>query len=116
MPADVFAALASPARRELLERLRAGGPAPVASLASAFEMRRPSVSEHLRVLREAGLVTEQRQGRQRIYRLHPEPLLEVTAWLAPYEVFWRQRLSGLRDLLDSSAEGGGVSGKGDRDG
>lgn len=105
MPADVFAALASPTRRELLESLRAGGPAPVASLAAAFDMRRPSVSEHLKVLRDAGLVTEQRHGRQRIYRLRPEPLREVSAWLAPYEEFWRGRLANLRELLDTDEIG-----------
>jgi len=100
---DVFAALANPTRRDLLQALLERGPQPAQSLAALFEMARPSVSEHLRVLREAGLVEERRAGRQRIYRLEAEPLHEVADWLAPYERFWRARLAGLRDLLDSGA-------------
>lgn len=100
---DVFAALASPARRRLLGLLLERGPLPVQELASHFAMRRPSVSEHLRVLKDAGLVAEQKSGRQRYYHLEPEPLREVSEWLSPYERFWRERLRGLRDLLDSEA-------------
>jgi DNA-binding transcriptional ArsR family regulator len=81
---DVFAALASPARREVL-RLLLDGPRTVNDLASHFDMRRPSVSEHLRVLREAGLVSEQRDGRERRYQLEPRPLTEVRDWMDPYE-------------------------------
>lgn len=99
---DVFAALASPIRRELLRLLLHQGPQPVAQLAMNFDMRRPSVSEHLKVLRDAGLISERRSGRQRIYRLEPEPLREVRDWLNPYERFWREKLTNLRDLLDES--------------
>ncbi len=97
----IFAALASPVRREVLRMLREQGPQPVAQLASAFDMARPSFSEHLRVLREAGLVSERKVGRQRLYRLEAVGLYEVQEWLHPYERFWREKLSGLRDLLDS---------------
>jgi DNA-binding transcriptional ArsR family regulator len=106
MPAttnDVFAALANPTRRELL-RLLLDGPQPVARMAARFEMARPSVSEHLRVLREAGLVSERRAGRQRYYQLEAGPLRELSEWLHPYEQFWRERLTGLRDLLDELAQ------------
>ncbi|CAM5492414.1 MULTISPECIES: metalloregulator ArsR/SmtB family transcription factor [Streptomyces] len=96
----VFAALASAVRREVLRLLRDGGPQPVQALADHFDMRRPSLSEHLRVLREAGLVSEQRSGRQRIYRLEAAPLAEVQDWLHPYERFWRGRLKDLGALLD----------------
>ncbi|MFL6001127.1 MAG: ArsR/SmtB family transcription factor [Streptomyces sp.] len=96
----VFAALASAVRREVLRLLRDGGPQPVQALAGHFDMRRPSLSEHLRVLREAGLVSEQRSGRQRIYRLEAAPLAEVQDWLHPYERFWRGRLKDLGALLD----------------
>ncbi|WP_301175467.1 ArsR/SmtB family transcription factor [Actinomadura geliboluensis] len=99
MTADVFAALASPVRRELTALLL-GGPRPVNDLAAHFTMSRPSVSEHLRVLREAGLVTERRDGRRRVYRLEPGPLRELSEWLTPYERFWREKLSNLRELLD----------------
>ncbi|MFI9611450.1 ArsR/SmtB family transcription factor [Streptomyces sp. NPDC052023] len=96
----VFAALANATRREVLRLLRDGGPQPVQALADHFAMRRPSLSEHLKVLRDAGLVSEQRSGRQRIYRLEAAPLADVQDWLHPYERFWRERLTGLGDLLD----------------
>ena len=94
-----FAALASPTRRALLDMLR-DGPRPVRELAAAFDMRRPSVSEHLRVLREAGLVAEERRGRERHYRLEPAPLRDVADWLQSFEAFWRGRLANLRAHLD----------------
>jgi DNA-binding transcriptional ArsR family regulator len=96
---EVFAALASPVRREVL-RLLLEGPRAVHELAEHFEMRRPSLSEHLRVLRQAGLVSERKDGRLRYYSLQAEPLQEVSQWLSPYERFWRERLTRLRDLLD----------------
>lgn len=96
----VFAALANATRREVLRLLRDEGPQPVQELAAHFAMRRPSLSEHLRVLRDAGLVREQRAGRQRIYRLQAAPLAEVQDWLHPYERFWREQLKGLGGLLD----------------
>ncbi|MEW2252002.1 MULTISPECIES: metalloregulator ArsR/SmtB family transcription factor [unclassified Streptomyces] len=96
----VFAALANATRREVLRLLRDGGPQPVQALADHFAMRRPSLSEHLKVLKDAGLVSEQRAGRQRIYRLEAVPLAEVQDWLRPYERFWREQLKGLGDLLD----------------
>jgi DNA-binding transcriptional ArsR family regulator len=96
---DVFAALANPVRRELL-RLLLDGPRTVNDLASHFDMRRPSVSEHLRVLREARLVSEQRAGRERHYRLEAGPLIELQDWLHPYERFWRARLKSLRETLE----------------
>ncbi|MEV1060787.1 metalloregulator ArsR/SmtB family transcription factor [Micromonospora chalcea] len=98
---DVFAALANPTRREVLRLLRDEGEQPVQRLADRFEMRRPSLSEHLRVLKDAGLVTERPVGRQRVYALRPEPLREVADWFTPYERFWRQRLAGLGDVLDA---------------
>jgi DNA-binding transcriptional ArsR family regulator len=100
---DVFAALASPVRRELIHLLL-DGPHSVNELASHFEMRRPSVSEHLKVLRDAGLVTEQRSGRHRLYRLEAGPLMELSQWLTPYERFWREKLTGLRELLDETGD------------
>ncbi len=101
---DVFSALASPARRQLLGLLLERGPLAVQDLAAHFAMQRPSVSEHLRVLKDAGLVREQRSGRQRLYRLEPQPLHEVSQWLTPYERFWRESLAGLRELLDDEAD------------
>jgi DNA-binding transcriptional ArsR family regulator len=97
---DVFTAIANPARREVLRMLRDGGPHPVSRLASQFDMTRPSLSEHLRLLKDAGLVTERRDGRQRLYSLRTEPLHELAGWLAPYEKFWKDRLAGLAEFLE----------------
>jgi DNA-binding transcriptional ArsR family regulator len=99
MPADVFSALASPVRRSLLELL-AERPQTVNELAAQFAMRRPSVSEHLRVLKDCGLVREQRAGRHRVYDLDARPLKQVAEWVHPFERFWRERLHALADLLD----------------
>lgn len=104
----LFAALANGTRREVLRLLRERGPQPVQVLADHFAMRRPSLSEHLRVLREAGLVSEERAGRQRIYRLEAAPLADVQDWLHPYERFWRDRLKGLGDLLDRMSDDAGT--------
>lgn len=94
---DVFGALASPARREVL-RLLLDGPRTVNDIASHFDMRRPSVSEHLRVLRDAHLVSERRAGRERHYQLEPRPLMELRDWLHPYERFWREHLKALHGV------------------
>lgn len=99
MSDEVFAALASPVRREVL-KLLLGGAKPVQELADHFDMRRPSLSEHLRVLKDAGLVSERKDGRFRYYSLEAAPLREVSQWLGPYERFWREKLGNLRDLLD----------------
>lgn len=97
----VFSALASPVRREVLRLLRDAGPQSVTELAARFDMARPSFSEHLSVLRDAGLVSESRSRRQRIYRLEGAALYEVQEWLHPFERFWREKLGELRDLLDT---------------
>ncbi|MEO3884555.1 metalloregulator ArsR/SmtB family transcription factor [Nonomuraea sp. B5E05] len=99
-PDHVFTALASPARRELLRLLRDEGAQPAGRLAERFDMSRPSVSEHLRVLRDAGLVSETRKGRERHYRLEAAPLMEIRDWLSPYERFWRERLATLTTVLN----------------
>ena len=96
----LFAALANGTRREVLRLLRVEGPQPVQRLADRFDMRRPSLSEHLRVRREAGLVSGRRRGRERHCRLEAGPLSEVRDWLDPYERFWRETLGDLRELLD----------------
>lgn len=95
----LFSALASPVRRRLLELL-ADGPRNVSSLAGEFDMSRPSVSEHLQILRNTGLVTEVSSGRQRIYSLNAGPLREIGDWLHPFERYWRNQLSKLSELLE----------------
>ena len=95
-----FSALADPTRRAILDQLR-GGSAPVTEIAANFRMSRPAVSKHLRVLREARLVTEKRDGRQRVYELTPGPLLECAHWLEQYRQFWQVSLLSLKRHVES---------------
>jgi DNA-binding transcriptional ArsR family regulator len=97
--ADVFRAVADPTRRAILDRLRAG-PAAVNALAADFAWRRPTVSKHLRILREARLVQEQRVGRERLYRLDPRPLQTVAGWVEGYRSFWQVSLGNLKRHLE----------------
>ncbi|MEV7605118.1 metalloregulator ArsR/SmtB family transcription factor [Paenarthrobacter sp. NPDC089322] len=96
---DVFGALANPSRRTILDSLLAG-PLSAGELTGRLDLSRSSASEHLAVLREAGLVREERQGRRRIYHLQAAGLQEVSGWLKHYEQYWNQRLDALADLLD----------------
>jgi|SRR5689334_2712855 len=99
LQADVFRAIADPTRRAMLDRLRAG-PAPVNALAGDFRQTRPAISKHLRVLREARLVTEQRSGRQRLYELQPQQLQQVAGWIEGYRAFWLVNLGNLKRYLE----------------
>jgi DNA-binding transcriptional ArsR family regulator len=101
--AEVFAAIAHPMRRRILDLL-AEQERPVHDLARHFGVSRPAVSQHLRILLAAGLVEEQRQGRERRYRLTPQPLAQIQAWLAHYERFWPERLQRLGGYLDAEEE------------
>ncbi len=78
----------------MLEILR-DHPATVTELADALPIARPGVSRHLRVLREAGLVSVEQDAQRRIYRLNPEALIEVDDWLESYRELWRHRLDAL---------------------
>ena len=73
------------------------------TIAGHFQMSRPAVSQHLRILLEAGLVTEQRHGRERRYRLVPERLAPVRDWIAHYEQFWDDHLQRLQKHLSQEA-------------
>ncbi len=95
---EVFGAISHPARRRMLDLL-AEGDRPVNAIAGHFEMSRPAVSQHLRVLLDTGLVTEQRHGRERRYRLAPERLSPVRDWIAHYERFWDDHLQRLQAQL-----------------
>ncbi|SPM42557.1 DNA-binding transcriptional regulator, ArsR family, partial [Mycobacterium numidiamassiliense] len=98
-PDRIFLALANPVRRELLEIL-ARQQLSAGELSERFELSRPAVAEHLKVLREAGLVADEPQGRHRIYRLTAEPLAELNDWLHPFERFWRGRLAVLAEAAE----------------
>lgn len=99
MTPDIFEALANPIRRQLLAHLRQG-PRPVKQLAAPFDLGRPAISAHLRILREAGLVYEEWRGRENFYHLDPRPLSTVRDWLAEYDTFWSDKLNNLSHLLD----------------
>src|SRR4051794_19270709 len=95
---DLLETLAEPRRRRLLDVLRSGE-ASVGTLVDKVGSSQPLVSKHLRVLREAGLVEARVDGQRRLYRLRPEPLLELDAWLEPYREIWRSSLDRLEAHL-----------------
>jgi DNA-binding transcriptional ArsR family regulator len=100
---DVFAAISHPARRHMLDLL-AEADHSVNAMAGHFKMSRPAVSQHLRVLLDSGLVTEERHGRERRYHFVPERLGPVRDWIALYERFWDDRLQRLQKLLSKRGE------------
>jgi len=95
----VFQALADPSRRAIFESL-AGGEVAVKDLAARFEISQPAISQHLAVLREAGLVRGRREGRCVYYRIEPEGLRPLVDWIAHYRAFWDERMARLGRLLE----------------
>jgi DNA-binding transcriptional ArsR family regulator len=96
---SAFAILAEPNRRALLNLL-ATSERSVGELERQLRMPQPSVSKHLRVLREAGFVESRIDAQRRVYRLRPEPLMEVDSWLAPFRRFWSAHVDALERHLD----------------
>jgi DNA-binding transcriptional ArsR family regulator len=96
---QVFAALAHPTRRAIVERL-ARGPATVGELAEPYDVALPTISEHLRVLRQAGLLEQTHDGRLRRCTLKTAPLTEVYGWVMRYRVFW----DGILDQIQEEVE------------
>lgn len=93
---DVFRAIADPNRRRILDLLH-GGERSVRRLVVEFDTSFAAVSQHLRVLREAGLVRRRREGRNQVYSANAVALKHVHDWLARYEAFWRARFDGLEE-------------------
>jgi DNA-binding transcriptional ArsR family regulator len=98
----VFGVLAEPRRRRILDLVR-DGERSVGELVEALAMSQPAVSKHLRVLREAGLVEARVDEQRRLYRLRPDPLRELDAWLAPYRWAWDASLDRLENRLGEMA-------------
>jgi DNA-binding transcriptional ArsR family regulator len=96
---SVFEALAHPVRREVL-RLLSERELTANALAEPFAMSRPAVSQHLRVLREAGLVRDTRSGRHHVYVLVPEALVAADRWLEHFRHFWPEKLLRLHETLE----------------
>ena len=99
---SAFTVLAEPSRRAILTLL-ASGELSVGDLESALNLSQPSVSKHLRVLRDAGFVEATIEAQRRVYRIRPEPLQEVDAWMAPFRRYWSARVDALERHLDRIA-------------
>src|SRR5882724_8628505 len=95
---EMFRALADPTRRKVFELL-AGGELNVSALTGRFDVSQSAISQHLAVLRGAGLVTERREGRHAYYRAQPEGLAPMIDWIAHYRAFWPSRIERLKKLL-----------------
>lgn len=90
--------IAEPSRRRILDQL-VGGEQPVGTLVEQLAMSQPAVSKHLRVLRDAGLVSVRGDGQRRLYSVRAEPLMELDEWLEPYRRMWRTSLDKLERHL-----------------
>jgi DNA-binding transcriptional ArsR family regulator len=96
---STFAVIAEPSRRAILSLL-ATSERSVGDIEQQLRLPQPSVSKHLRVLREAGFVESRVDAQRRLYRVKPEPLMEVDAWLAPFRRFWSAHIDALERHLD----------------
>lgn len=105
---STFAVLAEPNRRLLLDTLRDGART-VNMLVEAIGLSQPAVSKHLRILRDAGLVTVRPEGQRRWYEVDTAPLADLDAWLEPYRAHWATRLDALERHLDNTAARPGVA-------
>lgn len=97
---SVFEVLAEPHRRQILDLL-SERERPVGELVSHLSLAQPTVSKHLKMLRECGVVEVRTDAQRRLYRLRPEPLVEIDVWLAPYRQLWSDRLDALERHLDA---------------
>ncbi|MDM5190385.1 metalloregulator ArsR/SmtB family transcription factor [Bacillus sp. DX4.1] len=97
---DVFQAIADPTRREVL-RLLIEKELPISKITAHFPMSRTAVAKHLHILSEAKLVSGKKVGREKLYRLQPEPLAELKQWLSFYEQFWNNKLSMLKHVVEN---------------
>lgn len=95
----VMKTLADPTRRAVYERIMREGEVAATGLVKGSKVSQPAVSQHLRALREAGLVLERREGRNIHYRVAPKGLAPLIDWLGHYQTFWRERIDNLEQLL-----------------
>lgn len=98
MRRDVFQAIADPTRREIIHLL-ARQALPLNAIADKFDISRPAISKHIRILRECGLVSIRQQGRERYCSAQLQPLQEVSAWVTQYQAFWNDKLDALGEFL-----------------
>ena len=105
-----FAIVAEPNRRAILSLLLASERS-VREIERELRLSQPSVSKHLRVLREAGFVASRIEAQRRLYRLKPEPLMELDAWLVPFRRFWSRHVDALEQHLDKMHKAPAAKGK-----
>lgn len=105
-----FSIVAEPNRRAILSLLLTSERS-VGELERELRLSQPSVSKHLRVLREAGVVESRIEAQRRLYRLRPEPLMELDAWLVPFRRFWTQRVDALEQHLNKMEKASAAKGK-----
>lgn len=101
---DIYAAVADPTRRQLLRLLADAEELPLNALTVHFDMGRTAVSKHLAILKDAGLVTSRKAGRETRYRLNAAPLREIEDWVAYYRRFWQDNALRLRQLLEDEPD------------
>jgi DNA-binding transcriptional ArsR family regulator len=101
---SVMKTLADPTRRAVFERIARDGEVAATGLVRGAKVSQPAVSQHLRALRGAGLVSERRDGRHILYRATPSGLAPLIDWLGHYQTFWRERFENLEQLLKESEE------------
>jgi DNA-binding transcriptional ArsR family regulator len=107
---SAFAVLAEPSRRAILGMLSSSERS-VGELMHHLRLPQPSVSKHLKVLRDGGFVESRVEAQRRVYRLNPGPLQEVDAWLAPFRRFWSNHVDALEQHLDRMEKATSVKGK-----
>jgi DNA-binding transcriptional ArsR family regulator len=98
-PTNLFEIIAETNRRQIIDLLRAR-PRSVGEIVELSQLSQPGVSKHLRILREAGLVTTSKESQKHIYHLRAQPLREIDNWLEPYRQYWSGRLDALEQFLD----------------
>ena len=99
---DAFNAVAEPRRREILTYL-AGGERPVGEIVTALRLEQPSVSKHLRVLRDVGLVRMRCRGRQKLYRTNAEAIRPLHEWAGTFERYWQHQLNRVKERAEAMA-------------
>jgi len=101
---DVFTALAAPARREIIDMLAHKGPLSASEISQKFDSSPPAISQHLKILREAKLVTMEKLGQQRIYQIDPAGMGEFEQWSQRMTQLWNKRFDALEKLLQTEKE------------
>ena len=101
---DVFQAIATPIRRDIIRQLALENNQSLSKLATAYPMSRQAVTRHITVLRDTGVVTLRKQGREQMCHLNVQALKQVHEWVTFYEQFWDEKLNNLGDFLASSNE------------